>query len=56
MADGPGLTERFERAAERMRLNSGLKLTNEDKLELYSLFKQVAKAEPDGRVAWLGSS
>ena len=39
MADG--LDERFQRAAERMRENGSLKLSNEDKLELYSLFKQV---------------
>ncbi len=39
MADG--VAERFQRAAERMRQNGSLKLSNEDKLELYSLFKQV---------------
>ncbi len=39
--DGAGVAERFQRAAERMRQNGSLKLSNEDKLELYSLFKQV---------------
>ena len=31
----------FEAAAERMRLNTGLQLSNEQKLELYGYYKQV---------------
>ena len=34
--------ERFERAAEFMRTASGLRLANEQKLQLYGYFKQVA--------------
>ena len=36
-----GLEERFKEAAERMRQNTALVLSNEAKLELYSFFKQV---------------
>ena len=36
-----GLEERFKRAAERMRQNTALVLSNEAKLELYGFFKQV---------------
>ena len=35
------LEERFQRAAERMRQNTGLVLANEQKLELYGYYKQV---------------
>ena len=31
----------FEQAAERMRANTGLNLTNEQKLDLYGYYKQV---------------
>lgn len=31
----------FESAAERMRLNASLHLSNEQKLELYGYYKQV---------------
>ena len=47
MASGTGmeqdgsLDERFKRAAERMRQNTSLVLSNESKLELYGFFKQV---------------
>lgn len=37
------LEERFKRAAERMRQNTALVLSNESKLELYGFFKQVYK-------------
>ena len=36
-----GLEESFKRAAERMRQNTALVLSNEAKLELYGFFKQV---------------
>ena len=36
-----GLEERFKGAAERMRQNTALVLSNEAKLELYGFFKQV---------------
>ena len=39
--EGDLLQERFELAAEHMRANSTLKLSNEDKLRLYGYFKQV---------------
>ena len=40
--DGDGeLEERFKEAAERMRQNTALVLSNEAKLELYGFFKQV---------------
>ena len=40
--DGSGaLEERFKRAAERMRQNTALVLSNDSKLELYGFFKQV---------------
>ena len=41
MDEDGALEERFKRAAERMRQNTALVLSNESKLELYSLFKQV---------------
>lgn len=39
---GSALEERFQSAAERMRQNTALVLSNEHKLELYGFFKQVA--------------
>jgi hypothetical protein len=36
-----GLEGRFRGAAERMRQNTALVLSNEAKLELYGFFKQV---------------
>lgn len=41
MADQACVEERFQRAAERMRANTGLSLSNEEKLELYGHYKQV---------------
>lgn len=41
MDEDGGLEERFKRAAERMRQNTALVLSNEAKLELYGFFKQV---------------
>lgn len=41
MSAGGSEWERFERAAEYMRTNSALKLSNEQKLQLYGYFKQV---------------
>lgn len=41
MSAGGREWERFERAAEYMRTNSALKLSNEQKLQLYGYFKQV---------------
>lgn len=41
MDGGGGLEERFKGAAERMRQNTALVLSNEAKLELYGFFKQV---------------
>lgn len=36
------LEDRFQLAAERMRQNTALSLSNEQKLQLYGYFKQVA--------------
>ena len=41
VSDMASAEDRFQRAAERMRLNKSLKLGNEQKLQLYGLFKQV---------------
>ena len=43
--DDGALEERFGRAAERMRQNTSLVLSNESKLELYGYFKQVGQPE-----------
>ena len=37
--------ERFERAAEYMRSATELRLSNEQKLQLYGYFKQVLQAK-----------
>ena len=41
VADGALVEERFKRAAERMRQNTALVLSNDCKLQLYGYFKQV---------------
>ena len=41
MSAGVDEHARFERAAEYMRSNSSLKLSNEQKLQLYGYYKQV---------------
>ena len=44
------LKERFKRAAERMRANVGLSLSNEEKLELYGYYKQVMVTRKGSRI------
>lgn len=41
--EAEGLELRFQRAADRMRSNSSLRLGNDQKLQLYGYFKQVTR-------------
>ncbi len=36
------LEARFKQASERISQNNGIKVTTEDKLQLYSFYKQVS--------------
>lgn len=39
----PALQERFQRAAERIRVNTSLRPTDEQRLQLYGFYKQVTR-------------
>ena len=42
---GGEVEDRFEQAAEYMRNSQNLKLSNEQKLQLYGFFKQVTRGQ-----------